>query len=120
MASINPDDTVRRQQEALVASIKELEQRERTRLHRLSNAKTKSEHNALHERFDRERKMEKERVEQLMSDYFAVEQQLKKNDVRSFLEERQTFKQLQNQSQRENQNLPNRFEGIETHVDMVC
>jgi hypothetical protein len=113
------EETIRRQQEALITAIKELEKREVKRLNRLATCKSRSDHQALHDRFDRERQMEKEKVEQLMSDYFVVEQQLKKSDVQSFLEERKTLKKTQLPSQRENIDQPNRFEGIETHTDMV-
>eukprot|EP01033_Poteriospumella_lacustris_P002853 gene2854-2077_t len=113
------EETIRRQQEALITAIKELEKREVKRLNRLATCKSRSDHQALHDRFDRERQMEKEKVEQLMSDYFVVEQQLKKSDVQSFLEERKTLKKTQLPSQRENIDQPNRFEGIETHTDMI-
>lgn len=113
------EETIKRQQEALITAIKELEKREVKRLNRLATCKTKSDHQALHDRFDRERQMEKEKVEQLMSDYFVVEQQLKKREVQSFLEERKTFKKTQLHAQRDEIDLPNRFEGIETHTDMV-
>lgn len=113
-------ETITRQQDSLVSAIKDLEKRELKRLTRLSNAKSRSEQQSLNERFERERQSERERVEYLMSDYFAVEQQLKNSEVKSFLEDRKTFKITQSHKRRDDANLPNRFEGIETHIDMVC
>jgi hypothetical protein len=119
MTSREPSSTVQRQQQALVSTIKELEQREHKRLNRLAIAKTKAEQQALHEQFDRERQVDKERVDHLMKDYFAVEQQAKNDSMLLFFEQRQTLKKTQTNSQRDNVHLPNRFEGIETHLDMV-
>lgn len=106
----------------MVAAIQDLENKERRRLEKLAYAKTKSDQRSLQERFDRERKLEKEKVEALMSDYFVVEERLKKDGMRGFIEQRATLKKQQSSAISpfgENQQLPNRFEGIECHEDIV-
>lgn len=120
--SSDPGKIVGRQKEALVAAIQDLENKECRRLEKLAYAKTKSDQRSLQERFDRERKIEKEKVEALMTDYFVIEERLKKDGLRDFIEQRATLKKQQSTAKSpfgENQQLPNRFEGIECHEDIV-
>jgi hypothetical protein len=119
---MSAEDVIRRQKEALAVAISELETKENHRIKRLKAIKNKTEHKQLAERFDRERNMEREKVERLMNDLHMTEQRLQDDSYAGFVEQRKTIK-TQSQSFKspfnDNQILPDRFEGLHNRDEQL-
>lgn len=112
---MDPTSTLVKQKKTLIQAVKDADFAEMRRMRRLQQAHTKGEKETLFRRFEKERSMDQQRIENLASDFKRMEEIVHSGSFNSLTEKR-----LHNKSDRL---LPkehkNRFAGIDTHEDRV-
>jgi hypothetical protein len=113
-------EVVEKQREALVATIKDAESKEKQRIKRLAYVKNPNEQKALLVRFDKERNMDRQRIEQLTNDLLTLKKCSEEGQLSEFVEQRNIFKQsMRSTGQLMNDSAPNRFSGLEDYDSQV-
>ncbi len=105
-------DVIEKQRQALIVSIKEADTKEKQRIKRLSLVKDAGEQQALLARFEKERSLDKQRIEQLSNDFFTLKQCSADGQLSDFMEQRHTIKQSMRRGESNPENFPNRFAGL--------
>ena len=115
------NEVLEKQRKALVDTIKEANKKETQRIKRLATVKNVLEQRQLLDRYDRERARDQEKIEYLSKDFFTLQNQAKDNDqITTFVEKRREFQHSQPiKIHGPTELLPNRFAGLEEHVDMI-
>lgn len=114
------DKVILQQKEALVASIKECQKREELRLKRIAQVAKASERQQLAERFDRERSLEKERIEHLRSDLMLLHRKQSEGQLDIPLSERRAQQVEEHRTHQGGKfdTAVSRFYGLETMEDV--
>ena len=108
-------EVIEKQRKALAESIKEAQDREMQRIHRLATVKKKSDAEALRSRYELERRIDKEKIERLTNDFFTLKKCQEDNTFSTFVERRKEVQHNSHTSASEcaPELLPNRFAGME-------
>lgn len=112
-------EIIKKQKESLVQTIKEAEKSELTRMKRLSIVATSGERSVLLRRFEKERKMDQERIDNLSKDFFTLQEKLNSGDLDRLKEQRSTATPHTHDSHRTDGSHKNRFVGLENHNDII-
>lgn len=112
-------DVIEKQRQALVATIKEADAKEKKRIKRLATVKNSSEQKLLLQRFDSERHIDKQRIEQLTNDLFTLKKCSEEGQLSDFVAQRNVFKQSMRTAQYSSEPVANRFAGLEDHDAQV-
>lgn len=115
-------ESLHKQQKALVDYIKDADKKEKQRLKRLASEKHTSIHKQLLERYDKERKQEREKIQYLTNDLFTLKQKIDQGEINDgFLSERKEFKRTAHQRGMElgTEERHNRFVRLETLSDQT-
>jgi hypothetical protein len=113
-------EIIKKQKESLVQTIKDAEKSEISRMKRLAQVATTGERSVLLRRYEKERKMDQERIENLSKDFFTLQEKLNTGHLTQLTEQRSTTsRNTQRDSHRIDGQNKNRFVGLEDHNDII-
>jgi hypothetical protein len=112
-------DIIKKQKQSLVQTIKDAEKSELNRMKKLAIVATSGERSVLLRRYEKERKMDQEKIENLSNDFFVLQQKLQSGDLGQLKEQRSSASHQTNHTRQTEGSLKNRFVGLEDHNDII-
>jgi hypothetical protein len=111
-------ESLEKQKQFLLTTVKECQQKETERLKRLTLVKQKSEHDQLMQRHLQERQQDQQHIEHLSNDYFVLKQKLESGELQK-VEEHRIHSGRNRRKEVIAELQPNRFVGLEDYNGQI-
>lgn len=112
-------DIIKKQQQSLIQTIKDAEKSEISRMKRLALVTTSGERSVLLRRYEKERKFDQEKIENLSRDFMVLQEKLKSGDLANLKEQRSVASANTHHTFQTDGSRKNRFVGLEDHNDII-